>query len=66
LEENVLKGGFGESVCSYYSQNSIFAEVKCFGVDDEYVCHATVSEQFEACEITEENLKDVINARICA
>ena len=66
LEENVLKGGFGESVCSYYSQNSIFAEVKCFGVGDEYVCHATVSEQFEACEITEENLKDVINARICA
>jgi 1-deoxy-D-xylulose-5-phosphate synthase len=66
LEENALKGGFGESVRSYYLQNAISAEVKCFGVGDEYVSHATVNQQLEACEITEENLKNMINARICA
>ena len=65
LEENVIRGGFGEGVRSYCSQNSISSEVKCLGVADEYVGHATVKEQLEGCEITEETLKNIIKARIC-
>ena len=65
LEENSLKGGFGESVLSYLSSANITADVITLAVKDEFVLHATVDEQLEANGFTEENLKNIIFARIC-
>ena len=45
LEENVIQGGFGQSVLTYLSANGIY--VKSLGVNDEFVKHATVAQQLE-------------------
>ncbi|MBO5888525.1 MAG: 1-deoxy-D-xylulose-5-phosphate synthase, partial [Clostridia bacterium] len=47
LEENAKIGGFGSLVLKYYSDNEIKADVKLFGVEDEFVSHATVDKQLE-------------------
>ena len=43
LEENVLFGGFGESIRNALAQ--IDCNVLCLGVDDKFVAHATVEQQ---------------------
>ena len=45
LEENVLQGGFGQSVVAYFAQKDSKVAVKCLGVDDSFVKHAKVAEQ---------------------
>ncbi|MCH5159318.1 MAG: 1-deoxy-D-xylulose-5-phosphate synthase [Clostridiales bacterium] len=45
LEENVLQGGFGQSVVAYFARNNREISVKCLGVDDQFVKHAKVAEQ---------------------
>ena len=47
LEENVLQGGFGQSVTSYFARNNRKLETKCLGVDDEFVKHAKIAEQLQ-------------------
>ena len=59
LEENVLQGGFGQSVSSYLSAQGIL--VKTMGVDDQFVNHATVDEQLEQFSLDTDGLKRVIN-----
>jgi len=44
LEDNIRKGGFGESVCRVLAENDIAAHVLCIGWPDEYVPHGNVSE----------------------
>lgn len=51
LEENVLIGGFGQQVASYYSANEQ-VKVHCLGVDDKFVSHATVEQQMEQSGLT--------------
>ncbi len=65
LEENVLDGGFGESVLAYLVGAKISTEVITFAVKDEFVCHATVDQQLKDYGFTEENFKNIIFARIC-
>ena len=48
LEENVLQGGFGQSVASYFQQNDSGVFVTNLGVKDAYVKHATIDEQISA------------------
>ena len=55
LEENVIQGGFGQSVLSYLSAKGIY--VKTLGVDDQFVKHATVYEQLEEHSLDSENIK---------
>ena len=47
MEENVLAGGFGQSVTSYFVKKGFAARVVNLGVDDVYVKHATVEEQLQ-------------------
>lgn len=46
MEENVLNGGFGQQIASWYANNP---DVKVWqlGVDDKFVSHASVAEQMQ-------------------
>ncbi|MCH5151188.1 MAG: 1-deoxy-D-xylulose-5-phosphate synthase [Clostridiales bacterium] len=48
LEENVLQGGFGQSVAEYIAKNNSGVPVINLGVNDTFVKHATVEEQLIA------------------
>ncbi|MCM1437660.1 MAG: 1-deoxy-D-xylulose-5-phosphate synthase [Roseburia sp.] len=61
LEENVISGGFGESVLAYYSQNGIWANVKIMGAVNGVVGHASVASQLEKSGLTVDNLTEIIN-----
>lgn len=56
LEENVIRGGFGESVLRYLSQIGMNNEVRIWGVDDRFVRHGTVDEQMAMCGFDKESL----------
>ena len=56
LEENVLNGGFGSTVSTYYTKKGISPKVLSFGVDDVFVDHASIEKQFIDNGLTEENI----------
>ncbi len=60
LEENVLQGGFGQTVAAYLSPKKI--KVVSFGVEDTYVRHATVEQQLALCGLDFDSLFDKISA----
>lgn len=43
IEDNQLIGGFGSSICNYFSDDNT-VKVKCFGCADEFIPHGTVEE----------------------
>lgn len=43
VEDNQLIGGFGSSICNYFSDDGS-VKVKCFGCADEFIPHGTVEE----------------------
>ena len=59
LEENVLIGGFGQQIAAYYSTNKQVA-VRCLGVDDKFVPHATVEQQMEECGLSAKQIDKFI------
>ncbi len=61
LEENVLRGGFGESVRTYFAQRSACVNVCCLGVDDRYVKHATVDEQLSESGLDRDSVSKVVS-----
>ncbi len=60
LEENVLNGGFGSTVKNYLLENNTNVSIKCFGVDDTFVCHDTIENQLIKNGITLENIAEFI------
>ena len=60
LEENVLSGGFGESVLMFLTENGFSGAIRMLGVDDKFVRHATVDEQMEMCGLSAENVDEVV------
>ena len=52
IEENMLTGGFGSAVLSFFAKANIKADVSLFAFPDEFVPHATVAEQLETAGIT--------------
>jgi len=44
LEDNIRKGGFGESVLRVLAENDVTAPVLCIGWPDEYVTHGDIDE----------------------
>ena len=50
VEDHALQGGFGSAVVEFVNQNGLGANlcVKCFGVSDEFVPHASQTEQYAA------------------
>lgn len=61
LEENVLGGGFGQSVTAYLAGKGKNVKVKNMGVGDVFVPHATVDEQILSCGLDAESVRSVIN-----
>lgn len=43
IEDNQLLGGFGSSICNYFSDSGS-VRVKCFGCADEFIPHGSVEE----------------------
>ena len=43
IEDNQLAGGFGSSICNYFSDNGNVS-VKCFGCADKFIPHGSVDE----------------------
>ena len=62
LEENVLSGGFGQSVTAYLADKTAIT-VKNMGVADVFVAHATVDEQIRANGLDVESVKAAVNDR---
>ena len=56
LEENAEIGGFGSSILKYYTDNNIKANVKVFGVKDNFVSHASVESQLISNGLTVHNI----------
>ena len=58
LEENVLRGGFGESVIEYYNANGVKTRVKTFAISDKFVNHASQDEQLIKEGFTAKNVEN--------
>ena len=64
LEENVVLGGFGASVSSYYSQKGKYPKIFSFGAKDSFIQHGTVDWQLKENDICIEKIKKTINELI--
>ena len=60
LEENVLQGGFGQSVTTYLLQNISGVSVTNLAVKDTFVKHATIDEQISANGLDFDSLRDTL------
>ena len=59
LEENVLQGGFGQSITAYFAKHNRQVVIKCLGVDDEFVKHATIAEQLNKYGLDSEGIAKI-------
>lgn len=59
LEENVIKGGFGDAILRFYSENGITLKVKSLGIKDEFIPHGTIERQLEMNGLTVEKIKEI-------
>lgn len=46
IEDHCVQGGFGSAVLELLNEERIDSNLKCFGVADEFVAHASQSEQY--------------------
>ena len=61
LEDNILRGGFGQSVLAYLSGRGMKCEVKCVGFPDEFIEEMSVADAFEKYGITIDALKKIVD-----
>lgn len=61
LEENIVNGGFGESVLTYLSQNRFNNTIRIMGIEDSFVKHATVDEQIEMNGFNCERITNIVD-----
>ena len=64
VEENVITGGFGESVMRIVHEERIDADVEIMAVRDEYVRHASVSEQRRIIGLDREAIAATVSERL--
>ena len=60
VEEGVLNGGFGMMINEFLSENDYKGKVRCFGIDDRFVEHGSVSELRKMLKIDGESIADSI------
>ena len=56
LEENVLSGGFSSQVLNYYASVGKKVDIKCFGILDKFIEHASVESQLKLNGLSVENI----------
>ncbi len=61
IEENSVIGGFGSMVSAYFSADGK-TKVYSMGVQDEFIAHATIKEQFASAGLTIEKIKEIIKS----
>lgn len=61
LEDNILRGGFGQSVLSYLSEVGLRCAVKCLGFPDEFCHEMSVADAFEKYGLTVDCLKKIVS-----
>ncbi len=61
LEENVISGGFGQSVARWLTSTKKRNTLKILGVEDKFVSHATISEQMSDNNFNITFIRQVIN-----
>ncbi len=63
MEDNMLRGGFGESVRAYYAERGIACDVRCMGYGDAFREELSVGEAMEEAGLTTEKLDEIIQER---
>ncbi|MGL5277337.1 1-deoxy-D-xylulose-5-phosphate synthase [Myroides sp.] len=61
IEDGTVKGGFGSMVSQFVTANYPGLSVQILGIKDEFIEHATVLEQQQACGIDIESIVEIIN-----
>ena len=56
VEDNILNGGFGNSVLAYINKKNINAKVVNYGIENDVLTHATVKQLQERCGLDRESL----------
>jgi len=60
LEDGMLKGGFGESVESFFNASDKKVKVVCLGYPDKFQSRSLVSDMMREAGITEQNISEII------
>nr|WP_294936316.1 1-deoxy-D-xylulose-5-phosphate synthase [uncultured Flavobacterium sp.] len=63
IEDGTVVGGFGSLISSFCTENNYSVSVKKFGIPDEFIEQATVSEQQQICGIDVNSLKTIFSSR---
>lgn len=61
LEENVINGGFGSNVATYFSRKGKTVNLTTLGIDNAVIKQAQVSRQLEKQGLSEQNLMEIID-----
>jgi 1-deoxy-D-xylulose-5-phosphate synthase len=56
IEENALRGGFGQTVAALLIEKGISTKVKCMGIPDAFIDHGTLSQLREYIGLTPEHI----------
>lgn len=60
IEDNIIGGGFGESVLEYVNSNNIYKKTVLMGYHDEFIYHGSVSKLYEKHGLDSLGIKNTI------
>lgn len=60
-EESFLVGGIGEAIASHANSNGYSCKVMSIGVPDEFIAHASITDQFKKSGLTVRNILEICN-----
>lgn len=60
FEDNVINGGFGANISLFFNSHNINCKVHNFAFPDKFISHASVSQIYEANNLTSENIASEI------
>jgi 1-deoxy-D-xylulose-5-phosphate synthase len=61
IEDGVIKGGFGSSICEFATANNYTKKIATLGVPDEFIEHGTVEELHQICKIDVKSLENLFS-----
>ena len=59
LEENLLRGGFGQIVTAHFANSDKNVKVYSLGIGDEFISHGSVAQQLESLGFTVDKLVEI-------
>ena len=64
VEENIISGGYGNTVLRYVMENDLDTKVICLGIQDDFVRHGTRKQLIQLCELDEQNIYNKIKTYV--